>query len=163
MKYLLFIAWVFLFCNQGHTQTKYQIGDKSPNFSALTTTGDAVTLKKLKGKIIVLDFWFIGCGPCRSQMPKLTELAKVYSSQAVVYLGISPDSSVKVKKFVELNDFDIPQIPDAKKIFERFGVTRCPTHLVIDQKGIIRHIRTGGGADPEQKQLIQIIDQLLIP
>ncbi len=153
------IFWMMAF--PALSQLKYQTGDRAPNFSATSLDQEQVSLKRMRGKIIVLDFWFIGCGPCRAQMPKLTELANQYKNQSVVFLGIAPDSSVKVKKFVELKGFNIRQIPDAQKIYNKFGVTRCPTHLVIDQKGIIRHIRTGGGADPSQSQLITIINKLL--
>jgi tetratricopeptide (TPR) repeat protein len=53
----------------------------APDFSAIDLQGKTIRLADLKGKIVVINIWGIGCGPCIAEMPRLNELVKKYSNR----------------------------------------------------------------------------------
>src|SRR5262245_507685 len=57
------------------------VGCKAPNFRVKTMTGDSLTLSELSGKVVVLNFWFIGCAPCQAELPALNALAIEYQKK----------------------------------------------------------------------------------
>src|SRR6188474_2891254 len=64
--------------------------------------GDAIDLATAKGKkVLVVEFWATWCGPCRTSIPHLTEMQKKFEKRGVVFVGVSDETSAKVKPFVE--------------------------------------------------------------
>jgi len=58
-------------------------------------------LSELKGKIAVINFWATYCGPCRDEMPDLSNISDSYKDNNVVILGIASDEMNNVKEFLE--------------------------------------------------------------
>ena len=80
--------------------------------------GSTVSIKGLKGKVVVIDFWATWCGPCVAEMPKMKELYAKYRDQGVEFIGVSLDQPKeqggldKLKKFVaEQRDRLAPVLP----------------------------------------------------
>src|SRR5262249_52508544 len=63
----------------------------APGFSVRSFSGDDLSLERLKGKIVLLDFWATWCGPCREEMPAVKEIWKKYRGDKFVIVGISLD------------------------------------------------------------------------
>ena len=64
--------------------------------------GDAVDLAAVKGKkIVVVEFWATWCGPCRTSIPHLTEMQQKFADRGVIFVGVSDETSAKVKPFVD--------------------------------------------------------------
>lgn len=70
-------------------------GSLAPDFQVTTLNGDIISLKDLKGKVKILDFWASWCGPCRAANPHMKELYAKYKDKGVVMLSISMDTSKK--------------------------------------------------------------------
>ena len=67
---------------------------------------EPMTLKKLKGKIVVLDFWATWCGPCLASIPHTNELMEKYADKGVVIIGVCAKRGAE-KLFVFRSFFDI--------------------------------------------------------
>ena len=121
----------------------------SPEFSFTTMSGEFVSLKDLKGKTLLLDFWGTWCGPCLMATPTLVNLYRKFSKPssdgtpaAFEMLGISSDArqdEAKLREYVGKNSMLWPQHHDASRAIHRmFDITSFPTYFVIDAEGIIR-------------------------
>ena len=75
-----------------------QEGMTAPNFTAKDINGDAINFEDLKGKVVVLNFWFIGCPACIAETPKLNQLTEKFADEAdVVFIALTYEPTGKVK------------------------------------------------------------------
>ncbi len=132
----------------------------APDFSVTDMDGNEYQLSELKGKVVVLNFWFIGCAPCIVEMPGLNELVAHYEGKDVVFIAFALDSQESLDTFLERKSFAYQVIPSARDQAELYGVSAYPTHVIIDKKGNIRSLLTGGSKE-RHKDLIPQIDNAL--
>ena len=107
--------------------------------------GEPVDLVAVKGKkIVVVEFWATWCGPCRVSIPHLTEMQKKYAKRDVIFVGVSDETSAKVKPFVdsmgEKMDYTVALDKEGKTsagYMERYGVNGIPHAFVVDKEGRI--------------------------
>ncbi|HJS52097.1 MAG TPA: TlpA disulfide reductase family protein [Pyrinomonadaceae bacterium] len=120
-----------------------QEGMQSPAFSVTTLDGRTVSSSDLKGKVVVLNFWFIGCPVCRSHKPKLNELrARFPNSADVVFLAMTADTASDVKKYLAKEPFEYLHAADAKPAMDGFVFSGFPKNIVIDRTGKIVYWRS---------------------
>lgn len=120
-----------------------QEGMAAPVFTAKTLDGSRIDLAALKEKVVVLNFWFIGCPSCRAHQPKLNELkAKFAGRDDVVFLAITADPAGDVKKYLSKERFDYPQATDADALIRAFKVAVYPKNIVINKNGEIVYWRS---------------------
>lgn len=150
-----------------HRIVKALVGCTAPSFDLLTISGSRLNKSDLKGKIIVLNFWYTACAPCVAEMPALNKLAKEYSDMEVEFVALAQDDSRAIKSFLEKHDFAYQIVPSAKTLNGSFClINGWPMNMVIDQEGIVRFISTGGYADDRAvsetyASLKPVIDNLL--
>jgi thiol-disulfide isomerase/thioredoxin len=108
---------------------------------AWLNTGRPLTLKDLKGKVVLLDFWTLCCINCMHIMPDLAKLEKKYKNQLVV-IGVhsakfdNEKNSESIRKAILRYELKHPVINDAdKKIWQAYGVNWWPTLALIDPEG----------------------------
>jgi thiol-disulfide isomerase/thioredoxin len=119
-------------------------------FTLTTLQGQRLDPARLKGRIVVVDFWATWCGPCRDAIPEIKGLLRKYPGERLTVLSISADQDEKTwRDFVARNGMTWPQYFDENgRVRELFGVRVFPTYLVIDGQGIVRgEIQ---GTDPRQ-------------
>ncbi|RJR42185.1 MAG: TlpA family protein disulfide reductase [Desulfobacteraceae bacterium] len=80
----------------GCSSSKGGAGGPAPDFSLKDTSGNTVSLKDLRGKYVILDFWATWCPPCLMSIPELVSLHGKYKDRDLVVLGISLDDPDKV-------------------------------------------------------------------
>ncbi len=112
-------------------------GEYAMDFIARDMRGENFKLSELRGKVVVLNFWFIKCSPCVMEMPDLNEVVSMYAPQDVVFLGITFDSQELVEQFLQTKAFNYTIIPDANDAISIYGVQSFPTNMVINQQGQI--------------------------
>ncbi|UOE49086.1 TlpA family protein disulfide reductase [Mucilaginibacter sp. SMC90] len=97
-------------------------------------------LKDLKGKVVLLTFWFPGCGPCRGEFPHFQKVIDKFKGKNVEYIGINvvPDQDAYVLPFMANTRFSfIPLRGNQDFASKAYGVTGEPENFLIDQNGKI--------------------------
>lgn len=85
-----------------------------------------------------MNFWFIGCPPCRYEIPYLSKIADNYkNNKGVVFIAITTDSVGALKEFLKSNTFDYHLIGNGTKLNEDYGVKSSSLSLVVNKEGII--------------------------
>lgn len=107
--------------------------------------GRPVDLSKLKGKVVLVDFWATWCGPCRGEIPNVKKTYDRFHSQGFDIIGISLDKDKdSLTQFIADNKMEWPQYFDGlmweNKLARRFGITSIPTMWLVDKKGNLRNI-----------------------
>ncbi len=120
------------------------VGNPAPAFTvtAVKNGRGTVTLKDLRGKVVLIDFWGTFCGPCKKSFPRLQELQARYGANGLTILGISedePEDKGKIPGFADVYGakFTLGWDED-KSIARSFGVDAMPSSFVVDQRGIVR-------------------------
>ncbi len=144
------------------TQTAAKGGSKeiAPDFNVKTLEGKDLNLSTLKGKVVVLNFWFIGCAPCRVEMPGLNKLTDEFTGKDVVFIAFALDQTEALEKFLKTTEFKYQVVPKAGDIASLFGAEVYPTHIIINKEGEIEYRLTGGG--PERHEQIRPLIQGLL-
>ena len=109
----------------------------APQFKASSIDGKTFDLKSLRGRIIVLNMWYIGCGPCRKEIPALNEIVREFKDKGVVFLAPTPDLPDALKHFLKTMPFDYHIVAEADDVLDLFNVATFPTHIVIDRDGLV--------------------------
>jgi peroxiredoxin len=110
----------------------------------------------LKGKVIVINFWFTACKPCILEMPHLNKLVNENKDKPVVFIAPAPETDAQIKKFLKKYSFDYHIIPSSLEYITALGVENFPTHLVIDKEGIVRQVFIGYADDIKEKLQAEI-------
>ncbi|KXH83634.1 TlpA family protein disulfide reductase [Chryseobacterium kwangjuense] len=130
------------------------------DFSVTDIHGRSYNLKDLKGKIVVLNFWFTKCKPCLIEIPELNKLVDKYSQKDVVFLGITFDNKKVLQNFLTKKEFKYHIIPGAKGTISKYQVNSYPTHVIIDKNSNI--VFSSNGLDPDTVTKIDYnIDKLI--
>jgi peroxiredoxin len=120
-----------------------QEGAQAPVFSVKTIDGETITSGDLKGKVVVLSFWFIGCPACMEMEPQLNAFkAKFAANNDVIFLAMTADPAANVRKYLAKERFDYIQAADAKAAMESFVFGVYPKNIVIDRTGTIVYWRS---------------------
>ncbi|MDH7514383.1 MAG: TlpA disulfide reductase family protein [Bacteroidota bacterium] len=121
-------------------------GKKAPNFSLQTAEGKRIELAKLKGKVVVVNFWATWCGPCKAEIPSFVKIYQKYRRKGVEIVGISLDEKgwAVVKPFIEKYRITYPVVLDDGSVADAYGGIRAiPTTFIIDRKGNIVDTHVG--------------------
>ncbi len=107
---------------------------------------DAKSLEDFRGKFVLLDFWFIGCGPCHQDMPSVRMAHRHLSELGFSVISVHKDgeSPKDVKIFADKNGMDYPIVVDDSegtitKQFRRLGLGGFPHYILLDRQGRILH------------------------
>ncbi len=106
------------------------------DFTLAELSGKTWTLKELRGKVVLVNFWATWCPPCRKEMPDLETLYREFKDQNFVILAISDEDAGKVKPFVAKQKVTYPILLDpGRKVHELFEVVGIPKTFIYDRDG----------------------------
>jgi peroxiredoxin len=117
-----------------------QLSGKAPNFSLKTSDGKTVELKKLQGKVVVVNFWATWCGPCKAEIPGFLDVYKQYKAKGLEIVGISLDEPgwKVVKPFMDAYKITYPIVIGDGSLAQAYGgIEGIPTSFIVDKKGNI--------------------------
>lgn len=138
---LLFFTFVlFPVC----VQALPQAGKPAPDFKAVTTTGQTVTLNSYKDKVLLLDFFATWCIPCRTSVPHLVQINSKYGKQGLQILGVSADDSEKsLNAFSDWHKINYPMSIAGDTILKDYGIRSLPVMILIDRTGRVADVYIG--------------------
>ncbi|MEQ1764882.1 MAG: TlpA disulfide reductase family protein [Pyrinomonadaceae bacterium] len=120
-----------------------QEGSKAPEFSLKTIDGKTISSTELSGKVVVLNFWFIGCPVCRALKPKLnTFKTKFDGRDDVVFIAVTGDPPGEVRNFAKNEPLDYIQTAGAALELKKFVFSGYPKNIVISKTGEIVYWRS---------------------
>lgn len=116
-------------------------GEQAPDFKLKTPEGKSFSLKSLKGKVIVLDFWASWCPDCRKDAPEIVRMYNEYHPKGIEFVGVSMDTDVEAwKAAIDKYSIKYPQVSELKQfketnISKAYGVKWIPSIVVIGTNG----------------------------
>jgi len=124
------------------TKADPKVGDRSPLLKATALlqapAGASLDAEKLKGKVVVLEFWATWCGPCVLAIPHLNELAEKFKNQPVQFIAITSEDEATVKTFLANKPINAWVALDADKAMKAaFAVSAIPHTVVLGKDGSI--------------------------
>ncbi len=147
------LIWIAINADLNYRSTSGQIpaprqGFLAPDFTLKTVQGEVVSLRELRGQVVVLNFWASWCLPCRAEMPILQRIAEEYASQGVVVLGVNStaqDIPGDVTAFLERHGITFPIVLDLEgKVTRLYEIHSFPTTFFVGPDGVIRAVTIGG-------------------
>jgi cytochrome c biogenesis protein CcmG, thiol:disulfide interchange protein DsbE len=117
--------------------------DKEFPLPLLTTLDNKkLSIKDLKGKPTLINFWFTTCKPCIEEMPILNGIQSQLKD-SVNFLAITFENTEKSKAFLKRHKFTFTQIINAQKFINSINMTSFPVNIFLDKNGIVRKIENG--------------------
>lgn len=115
------------------------LGFQAPYFAVETVEGKYIRSHDLRGKIVVLDFWFTTCQPCVEEIPGLNKLVEKYrGNKNVKFISIAKNEKTDLEAFLKEHPFNYRQAVTNEEVLKAYGrpffLTR---HMIIDQQGRI--------------------------
>ncbi|TKC05401.1 TlpA family protein disulfide reductase [Pedobacter polaris] len=139
------------------------LGKLAQNFVATNLkTNKKESLSNYKGKVVLLDFWYLSCSPCRELMPVLQRLSKKYTKNnfAVIGVNISDKNQTEIQNYLNDKGFQYPQLYNTSHVKELYNLKAFPTTILINKKGEIVNAHIGYSEDFEEK-ISKLIDNQL--
>lgn len=134
-----------------YMKPKFNDGERAPDFTAQTIEGESLSLKDLRGKYVLIDFWGTWCGPCMQEVPDLKKMYAQFGQtdnfemvsialekegtearwqKAIQRLGLNWENHI----FDAVTNF---KFLDAKIASETYGVKEVPTKYLVDPDGFV--------------------------
>ncbi|MGZ3674326.1 MAG: TlpA family protein disulfide reductase [Ktedonobacterales bacterium] len=117
-----------------------QVGHYAPDASLLNLSNKSVRLSSMRGQVVVLNFWYVACEPCRYEMPALEKAYLAHKSQGLAIVGVNTsDDAQTISDFTNQIGITYPILRDlGERVTIQYKVTATPTTFVLDRHGVIR-------------------------
>jgi peroxiredoxin len=135
-----------------------EVGDRAPDFGPPTIDGQTVELSELRGQPVLVNFWATWCGPCIAEMPYLQASFEEKGAE-VKFIAINLGEDVgKVRQFAQDRGLSFTIALGTEEIREAYNIRYIPTTFIIDEQGVIRHIKIG--AFRSKDEVITLLESL---
>jgi peroxiredoxin len=140
------------------------VGDSIPNFKLLYPTNDSLPLfGQSSYRYLLLDFWYLGCGPCIAAMPSINHIYQTYSSRGIGVVGISfkERDPEKARKFANKYGYTYPLLFGERSQEEQLKIYSYPTFAIIDcQTHKVVYVHSGY-SETMGSEIMGVLDGLL--
>jgi thiol-disulfide isomerase/thioredoxin len=139
------------------------IGKEIPEYNFIGRSGKSYTNERLKGKVVVFNFWSVNCVPCLGEIPVLNRIHLSYKDRKdFVFISILLDKEDSLEKFLKggltKRRIVYEVVPDSKAMMKStFKLVKAyPTNLFVDKDGKIFMKTVGGIIDPKNEQKLEM-------
>lgn len=141
--------------------TIVKVGEAAPDFTVELSDSSSVTLSKLKGKVVLLNFWATWCPPCREELTHVQpDIIDRFADKPFVMLPVSRGENHEVvNAFIAEKGYAFKVGYDPEQaIYNKYATNYIPRNFIIDADGTIAFI--GIGYDPEEfAEMIKVLDE----
>lgn len=140
------------------------LGAEAPDWTLKGADGQSVSLKDLRGNVVLIDFWATWCGPCKAAMPGVQKIHEHFKGKDVKVFGVSAferkDPIDGPAKYMKDQNYTYNLLVEGTEVAKTYLVRSIPTFYVIDKDGKVAFVNVG--ADPKgEEHLVEIIEGLL--
>jgi peroxiredoxin len=137
-----------------------RIGSSAPDFT-VQDGQSSVTLSKLRGQVVVLNFWATWCAPCVEEVPSLVEMQRRMKAKGVTVLAVSVDvDDSAYRQFVKAHNVNLLTVRDPdQKSNGLYGTSKFPETYIIDRNGVMRR-KFIGAVDWTEPEITDFLSKL---
>lgn len=138
-------------------------GSEAPDFILDGLFNDSIQLSKLRGKVVMLNFWSIGCGPCMKSIPFLNGLLEKYSNEQFELIGVNTNAKNidNLIEYAERNNMNFKNYAAADKTKEDYKIWGVPAFYLLNRSGKIEYVALGYNQDIEES-VHYYLDSLIV-
>lgn len=150
-----------------HSRARYKAGDTMADFTLTDTDGNTYTLSQLRNtkKLIILDFWYNTCEPCKAEFPLFEEAVKQYGDE-IILLAVNPYNDMDSIRTLRAElGYTFPMVVDSVNLAKGFDISAFPTTVFIDNTGKIRKIHAGSllaGTKATQEDITNFLNMVKV-
>jgi thiol-disulfide isomerase/thioredoxin len=123
------------------------VGNPAPDWSLRRPSGEIVSLRQLRGRVVVMDFWASWCPLCKSLMPGLERLRAKYDRDSVAIFGINVFDRADAVHFWKEKGLSYDLLLGGDRVAGAYQILFQPAVVVVDQEGRLVYRRLGSGHD----------------
>ena len=119
---------------------------RTPEYAYVSLTGEPLSSERLRGKVVLVNFWATWCAPCRAEMPVLEAMYQRHKDKGFVIVGLAVDQAptAKVAAYVQERGVTYPVAHVDREAEARFGGVRgYPTSFLLGRDGSVQHVVVG--------------------
>ena len=126
------------------------VGEVLPDFSsAVDLDGKPISLADYRGKVVLLDFWAVWCGPCLGEIPRIRAVYEKYHDKGFEVIGVSLDEDeAALRAYIKEHEMPWRHIFDGQKwsgdLVQQYGVRSIPAPFLIDREGKVISVKARG-------------------
>lgn len=124
----------------------FKRGDVFADMTVTTPDGKNYKISEIlkEKKAVVLNFWYINCGPCQMEFPYMQDAYETYQDKLEI-LAINPydGTDETVEEFQKKYELTFPMAVIEEEWAQYMGLQAYPTTVVIDRYGIVSYVHTG--------------------
>jgi peroxiredoxin len=117
------------------------VGRPAPDVTLLDLRNNHVSLSNLRGKVVVLNFWYVACPPCKLEMPALEQVYQADQGRGLVVVGVNvSDDARTISDYLTQLGISYPVWRDVgQRATVQYRLTDTPTSFFVDRHGVIRY------------------------
>ncbi len=130
----------------------------APDFTLKSADGKNIRLSEFRGDVVLINFWASWCGPCRQEMPVLSDLHDRYKSLGFTVLGINvEENSSDARRLLGKIPVSFPILFDnTSTVSKQYDVVAMPSTVIVDRDGNMRYLHKGYKPGLEDVYLQQV-------
>jgi len=138
-------------------------GKIAPDWILTDLNNQSIGLSDLKGKVILIQFTGVGCGPCHKSLPFLKQLVNDYKKKDFDFVAIETWSKniEGLKRYQEMNQLNFRFIRSSPEVAKSYDIQAVPAFLILDEHRMIRKVILGYEQGETDKEICDLINGLL--